>query len=192
VANLNETLLLVFVACTGAAVLMQAFVLLAMYIALRKAMKMAQQEIDEMRTNVLPLVTETKELLTRFGPKIEAVADDFAELTRGIRTQSALIKSSASDIVERVNRQAGRIDRILTGVLDMADRAAVVLADAISVPLRQVSAIAAFVKAALSSFRTTPEQQRAPAPEQQRAPAPEQQQAEPEPTTATAGKDMLA
>jgi hypothetical protein len=154
VANLNnETLLLVFVACTGAAVLMQAFVLLAMYFAFRKAIKMAQQQIDELRTDVVPVVKETKQLLINVGPKIESVAVDFAALTHGVRTQGALIRTSTADIVERVNRQASRLDRMLTGVLDVADRAAEVFSEAMSVPLRQLSAIAAFAKAAIGSFR---------------------------------------
>ena len=48
----NETLLLIFVACTGAAVLMQALVLLAMLITARKALKLAQEQIEELRRRV--------------------------------------------------------------------------------------------------------------------------------------------
>lgn len=176
VANLNnETLLLIFVACTGAAVLMQACVLLVMYFAFRKAMQMAQQQIDELRTNLLPMVKDTKELLTHVAPQIESVASDFAVLTRGLRTQGTLIKSSAVEIVEKVNRQATRVDMMLTDVLDMADRAAAIVADAVSVPIRQLSAVAAFAKAAFGSFRIGP-------------PRP---QGQPQPTHSPADKDLF-
>ena len=67
----NETLLLIFVACTGAAVLLQALVLLAMLLTARKALKIAQEQIEDLRTNVLPVVKETRELLSSVGPKIE-------------------------------------------------------------------------------------------------------------------------
>jgi hypothetical protein len=171
----NETLLLIFVACTGAAVLMQACVLLAMYIAMRKAMKMAQTQIDELRVNVLPLVKDTKDLLTSVGPKIDSLAGDFAAITRGLRTQGSLFKTSADDIATKVSRQASRIDSMLTGVLDVIDRASAVVADVINVPLRQLSAVTAFAKAAVDSFRSGP-------------PDP---QSEPRPTHSPADKDMF-
>ena len=81
----NEQLLMIFVACTGAAVLLQAFVLLAMLFTARKALKVAQEQIEELRTTVLPLVKDTKQLLTNVGPKIESVATDMAALTSGLR-----------------------------------------------------------------------------------------------------------
>ena len=169
----NETLLLVFVACTGAAVLMQACVLLAMYIAFRKAMKMAQEQIDELRTNVLPLVKDTKELLTNVGPKIDSLAGDFAAITRGLRTQGTVFKTSASEIVGKVNRQASRLDMMLTNLLDVVDRTTAVVAEVISVPLRQLSGVAAFARAAMGTLRTGPPQ------------------AEPQHTHSAADKDMF-
>jgi hypothetical protein len=176
VANVNnDTLLLVFVACTGAAVLMQALVLLAMYVAFRKAMKMAQEQIDEFRTTVLPVVKDTKELLTSVGPKIDSLAGDFAAMTHSLRTQGALMKVSATDIVEKVNRQATRVDMMLTNMLDMADRASAIVVDVINVPLRQLSAVTAFAKAALGTFLSGP-------------PGP---QNEPRPTHSAADKDLF-
>ena len=88
-ANLNnETLLLIFVACTGAAVLMQALVLLALLLTARKALKLAQEQIEELRTNVLPVVHDTKQLLSNVGPKIESLATDFAAVTSGLRANA--------------------------------------------------------------------------------------------------------
>jgi hypothetical protein len=171
----NETLMLVFVACTGAAVLMQACVLLAMYFAFRKAMKMAQEQIDELRTNVLPVVKDTKELLTSVGPKIDSLAGDFAAMTRGLREQGSLFKSSASDIALKVNRQASRVDMMLTNLLDVVDRTTAVVAEVVSVPLRQLSGFAAFARAAMGTLRA----------------GPPRNQSESQPTHSAADKDMF-
>jgi hypothetical protein len=171
----NETLLIIFVACTGAAVLMQALVLLGMYVTLRKAVKMAEQQIEELRINVLPVVKETKDLLTSVGPKIDSLAGDFAAISRGLRTQGSLIKTSASEIVEKVNRQASRVDMMLTNLLDVFDRTTAVVVDAIQVPVRQVTAIAAFARAAVSNFRSPPVHP----------------QDEPQPTHSPADKDLF-
>ena len=152
----NETLLLIFVACTGAAVLMQALVLLAMYIAMRKAIHLAAQQCAELRTTVLPVVKDTKDLLTSVGPKIDSLAGDFAALSRGLRTQGSLFSTSAGEIVEKVNRQASRVDHMLTGLLDVVDRTTAVVVDVLQAPLRQLTAVAAFAKAAVGSFRSGP------------------------------------
>jgi len=148
----NETLLLIFVACTGVAVLMQAFILLAFYIAFRSGLTALQEQVKEIRINVLPVVKETKLLLADVGPKISSLAGDFAAISRDLRLQGSLINSSASEIAEKVNRQASRLDMMLTNALDVADRASVVVAGAINVPLRQVSAMVAFAKAAMSAL----------------------------------------
>jgi len=144
---------MIFVACTGAAVLMQALVLLAMLLTARKALKIAQEQIEELRTNVLPVVKETRELLSSVGPKIESVATDLAAITTSARAQSAKLQVSTSDVLERFHRQSSRVDAILTNVLDTVDRAGAVVGEVISVPLRELSGFAAFARAALSTFR---------------------------------------
>ena len=169
----NETLLLIFVACTGAAILLQACVLLGMLLTARKALKFAKEQSEELRTNVLPLVKDTKELLTRVGPKIESVATDFADLTSKLRVQSTKMEASAGDLFERIYRQSNRIDMMLTSTLDTVDRAGAMVAEVISVPLRQISGIAAFARAAFGTLR---------------GPKP---QTEPRPTHSAADKDLF-
>lgn len=172
----NETLLLIFVACTGGAVLMQAIVLLAMLLTGRKALKLAQEQMEELRTDVFPLVKDTKELLTRVGPKIESVASDVAVLVNKVREQSTRVEASAGDVLERVYKQTTRVDSMLTHALDTVDRAGVIVAEVISVPLRQLAGFAAFARAAIGTFRSAPSSAAAD---------------EPRPTHSAADKDLF-
>src|SRR5579863_1602975 len=172
----NETFwLMIFVACTGAAVLLQAFVLLAMLFTARKALKIAQDQIESLRTDVFPLIKDTKELLTRVGPKIELVATDVAVLVSKVREQSAKVEVSAGELLDRVYKQTSRVDSMLTRTLDTVDRAGAVVAEVISVPLRQFAGFAAFARAAIGTFRSSP-------------PHPH---AEPRPTHSAADKDLF-
>jgi MarR-like DNA-binding transcriptional regulator SgrR of sgrS sRNA len=154
---------------------MQAFVLLAMLITARKALKLAQEQIEELRTNVMPVVKDTKQLLLTVGPKIESVASDFAALTHGLRTHGIKLEESATDILERVDRQSNRVDTMLTNMLDTVDRAVAVVAEVLSVPLRQLAGVAAFARAAISTLRGD-------------APYP---QSGPQPTHSPADKDLF-
>jgi len=153
--NVNtETLLIVFVALTGAAVLLQSFVLLALFLSVRKAAQTIQEEMAELRGVVTPVATETREFLKRVGPQVEAVTRDVAEMVHGLRAQSVEVQVSTTEILERVRRQTSRMDTMFTGVLDTVDRATAVISDAVSIPLRQISGIAAFARAAINTLVT--------------------------------------
>lgn len=150
----NEVLLIVFVALTGAAVLMQACVLLALYISVRKTSKLVEEQMSEVRSTVLPVVNDARDFLARVGPKLDSVATDLAEVSRSLRTQGIELQSSASEILERVRRQSSRLDSMFSDVLDTVDRAGAVVTEVVHVPLRQLSGIAAFAKAAIRTLRS--------------------------------------
>lgn len=149
----QETLLLIFVAATGAAVLLQALVLLALFLSVRKSAKAMQEQMEELRGTVTPVLTRTKDFLDNVGPKLESVATDLAELAHGLRAQSAELQESATAIMGSVRRQTSRLDAMCTDFLDTADRATHVVSEVIQMPLRQISALAAATKAVLSALR---------------------------------------
>lgn len=153
--NVNtQTLLLAFVAFTGVAVMLQAVVLFAIFLAMRKTANSLSAKLEELRATVAPVLVDTREFLARVGPKIDSVATDLAELAHGLRAQGAELQSSTTEILERVRRQTSRVDTMLSGVLDTVDRAGVVVSEVIHTPLRQISAIAASLKAGLGAFRS--------------------------------------
>lgn len=154
--NTETILLIIFVALTGLAVLMQASVLLAMFITMRKALKLVQENVEELRTKVLPVVSDAADLLHRVGPKLESVASDVSELVHDFRLQGAEFQTSANEIIEKVLRQTSRIDAMLTGLMNTFDRATGLVNDVIVAPIRQLNAMAASARAVFNAlvFRT--------------------------------------
>lgn len=150
----NQVLLIVFVALTGAAVMLQAFVLLAIFFAVRRTARKAEEQMEEVRTTVFPLVKDTRELLSRVGPRIDSITTDLAELTQGLRAQGEELQISSAEIMERVRRQSSRLDGMFSGVLDTLDRSSAIVTDLVNIPLRQLSGFAAFAKAAIGSLRS--------------------------------------
>ena len=149
----HETLLTIFVAVTGAAVLLQSLVLLGMLLAMLKAMKLAQGAAEELRSTALPMLTEAKGFMSRVGPKIDSVSTDVADLVHALREQSVEMEASTTEILERVRRQTTRIDAMVSGILDTLDRASGVVTQAVSVPVRQISAFAAAARAVFGALR---------------------------------------
>jgi methyl-accepting chemotaxis protein len=151
----NQTIQLALVAAVALAMLIQAIVLFAALIALRKLAKSIRQEIDDLRSSVMPLIENTRNLLARVAPKIEQTASDLALLTRALRNQTADVQAAADEIIGRAQRQARRVDSMLSNVLDSVDRAGSFMADTVAKPMRQLSAFLASAKAVIESLRST-------------------------------------
>ena len=88
----NQTILLAIVAVTALALLVQAIILLAMLLTLRKAVRSLKEEIDDLRSSVTPVLDRAWEFLNRIGPKADAAATDLAAVANRLREQTANVK----------------------------------------------------------------------------------------------------
>src|SRR5271157_4843213 len=143
----NQTIQLIFIAVTSLAVLLQAIILLLIYLSVRKAAKSVREEIEDLRSSVMPIIDTTRDLINRVAPKIEATTVDLAEIIHGLRLQIAQMESAATEVVDRARRQTSRLDKMFSGVLDSVDRAGAFVAEAVSRPVRQISGLLAALNA---------------------------------------------
>lgn len=157
----TETLLIIFVAFTGFSVLLQACVLFAIFLSLKKAAKSAQEASEDFKTTVLPMVHSTKELIDRITPQVMTISAGLADLTNLLKKESKGVSASASEIMERVNRQTVRLDGMLTNGLNAVEKAGVVVESAVAAPVRQVNGIMAAIRAAIESYKSDTPRHRA-------------------------------
>jgi len=153
--NTEIVLLAVFVALTGIAVALQAAVLFAIFFSLKKTAKSALEATEDFKSTVLPMVISTRELVERVTPQIITVSAGLAELTDLLKRESRGVSISASEIMQRVNRQSERLDAMLTTGLDSMERAGALVETAIAAPVRQVNGIVAAIKAIISTYQST-------------------------------------
>ena len=170
----TQTLELILTFLVALAVVIQAIALIVILVLVRKSLRDALQQFEDLRAVVTPLVNNAKDLVERLSPKIEAVTDDLAEVTHKVRAQANDVQTTATELVERMRHQAARLDSMTTAVLDVVDRAGAFLADAVSKPLRQISGVLASARAVIDSLRS-------PVPDGNKAP----------PAHAPADKDMF-
>jgi uncharacterized protein YoxC len=163
----NQTILLAFVAVTGLAVLLQAIILLAIFITLRKAVRSAREESEKLRSSFMPIVYETRDILAstqeflgRVTPRIEVAAADLAEIMHGVRAQSVELQSSAQELLERVRVQSERLEMMFSDLLDTVGHAGEFVVETIGGPVRQVSRVLRAAKAIVESLRTPPPRRR--------------------------------
>jgi uncharacterized protein YoxC len=151
----NETLwLMIFVGLTAVALFGQFIVMLVAFFMVRKTLNSVQGEIGEIRSTVMPMITRSKELLEKVAPKVESVAADVADMAQSAREQTAHIRFTADEVLARVYRQTSRVDNMITNVADGVEHAGSVVADSVTKPVRQVSAMLAAAKAFLGVLAT--------------------------------------
>jgi uncharacterized protein YoxC len=155
----HETIELACIALGALALLMQSAILLAIYIGVSKGTKKMQDEIEDMRSSVMPVLKDTRELVdnaremfVRIGPKVESTVNDVSEVTRSLRAQATDVEVSLQEILERVRKQAGRVDTMFSSSLDAVDKATAFVTETVAKPVRQLSGILAGVKAVVESL----------------------------------------
>jgi methyl-accepting chemotaxis protein len=151
----TDTILIIFVAIVGALVLLQALVLVGIFIALRKAASSALAASGDFKATILPTIHATRELVERISPQIVIISTSLAELSELLKRESRGVSVSATEIMARVNRQSQRLDGMLTNGLDAVERAGQVVETAVAAPIRQANGIMAAIKAMIETYRSS-------------------------------------
>jgi len=151
----NQMLLTIFVAITGLAVIMQAFILLGIYLVIRRTARSLHEQAEAFRSGWLPVLNSTREVLARVAPRVEGVVNDIAFISQGLKAQSAAAQGSLTEILERLKSLILRIDFMLTGVLNNVDRAGRFVNETVARPVRRFSGIMAAARAVIDVLRTS-------------------------------------
>jgi methyl-accepting chemotaxis protein len=155
-----DTILIVMVAIYGVSVLLHIAVLVGVAIGANKAIKAARHYAEEMDAKIRPVLTsthdvleQTKALVSKLEPKLEAAAGDLAEITRVAREETTRISASAEEISGRIRRQAERVDNMTSSALNGVERAGQLLNVAVTAPVKQVSGFVAAARAVVNTLR---------------------------------------
>jgi Mg2+ and Co2+ transporter CorA len=158
----NQTLELALFALVALAMVVQAFVLLGAFFAMRKAASAMNEKIEELRSSMMPLVETavplletSRNLVTKLAPRIDGMSEDVAAIAHTVRVQTGELQAAAAEMVERARIQASRLDAMLSNLLDAVDRAGGFVADTVNRPIRQINALIASAKAVVESLRTS-------------------------------------
>jgi len=176
--NVSTELLLILAGIT-AAVLLQAGVLVGIFLTMRKALQTAKEGAEEYRAKLMPLIDSashlintgndlvlaTETLVNNLKPEIETAVTEMANITRDVHDQVNRLQASMDEVAARARQQADRVDGMTTSFLNGLDRFGSFLNDAVHVPIRQVNGVIAAAKAVIDTLR-------APAPTRQSRPQP--------------------
>lgn len=133
--------LTVFIALTGIAVLLQAGVLLAMYLAMRKTTADLQALASEVRTKVMPSLDQAHQIITEVRPKLEIIADNVRDTSITVKAQVQRMDATVNDMMDRARLQVIRADELLSRTLDRVEQTSEVVQKTVVSPVRQITGL---------------------------------------------------
>jgi hypothetical protein len=136
-----ENLTMVFIAVTAAAVLLQAGILTALYLAVRKSSARMEAVALELKTKAVPALETAQAILTELRPKLTVIADNLTETTHSVRSQVERVDATVSDAVDRTRLQVIRADELLSRTLDRVEETSDMVHQTVVSPVRQFAGL---------------------------------------------------
>ena len=134
-------LLIIFIAVTAAAVLLQAGILAGMYFALRKTSAKVESLAEEVKTKVLPTAELAHSMMSELRPKVVTVVDNVSVSTTMLRTQMERVDATLTDIVDRTRLQVIRADEFVNSTMDKLEETREVMQRTVVSPVKQLSGL---------------------------------------------------
>ena len=136
-----ENLTTWFIGITGLAVLLQAGVLLMMYLSMRKSSARMEAIATEVKTKAIPALESTQTILTEIRPKLQVIADNLEDATTHLRDQVHRVDATVTDIIDRTRLQVIRADELMSRTLDRVEQTTELVHKTVVSPVRQVSGL---------------------------------------------------
>ena len=130
-----------FVALTGIAVLLQAGVLLAMYLAMRKSSQRMEELAGDVKTKVMPTIVEAQAMMSVLRPKIETIVENLSETTTTLRSEVRRVDATVNDAIDRARLQIIRADELLSRTLDRVEQTSEIVHKTVVSPVKQLSGL---------------------------------------------------
>jgi methyl-accepting chemotaxis protein len=154
-----DNLLPVFIGLTALAVLLQAGLLAAMYLAMRKTSARMESLANEVKSKALPAIDSAQGLITELRPKlqviadrVEVIADNLSNATSTVRAQVERVDAAVNDVVDRARLQVIRADDLLGRTLDRVEETSEIVHKTVTSPVRQVTGIIQGVTTGIEYF----------------------------------------
>ncbi|HTR25195.1 MAG TPA: hypothetical protein VMI10_14535 [Terriglobales bacterium] len=138
---MNENLLTVFIAVTAGAVLIQAGILVALYLSVRKSTAKMDALSTELKEKAIPTIETVQSFITEVRPKIETITANVSESTTTIKNQLQRLDATLTDVLDRTRLQVIRADELLNRTMDKVEETSEIVHKTVVSPLRQVSGV---------------------------------------------------
>ena len=148
---MNDNLLIAFIAVTAFAVMLQALIMVALYLAVRKSAAKMEALTTEV-SSAMPTVGTVQSMLVELRPKLEVMSTNFSESSTLVRNQLGRIDATLTDALDRTRLQVIRADELLNRTMDKVEETSEVVHKTVISPLRQVNGLMSAISTGVEVF----------------------------------------
>jgi KaiC/GvpD/RAD55 family RecA-like ATPase len=149
---MDDNLLRIFIAVTTFAIVVQAGILIGLYLAVRKSTARMEALAVEVTSKTLPTIEAFQITLTELRPKIDVISVNAVESSNLIRNQLARIDATLTDALDRTRLQVIRADELLNRTMDRVEETSEIVHKTVVSPLRQVNGLMAAISTGVEVF----------------------------------------
>lgn len=151
-----EYIFAIFAIATAVGVLLQTGILLGFFIAFVSLRAKLEKILNHVTEHALPMIEQSKAMLEDVSPKVTAISANLVEISDMLKQETATIKVSVDDVLEKTRAQTARVDEMVSGTLDGISQASATIQEGIEVPLRHIHGVFNGLKAAVETLRSKP------------------------------------
>ncbi len=137
----HDTVLTFFVIVATAAIVVQAFVLLAVY----RAMQDIRRDFEGIRVATQQRLDRLSQTATEFLAKsrepVSTITANLAEISRILRERTSHVDTLVADLVEKSRLQIIRVDQMVSDIVQKVETATDAIERGVLGPIHEVSAI---------------------------------------------------
>jgi hypothetical protein len=148
----NENLLILFIAVTAFAVVIQAGILVGLYLAVRKSTAKMEALATQVTEKALPTMDTVQNMLVEMRPQISTMTANVTESSNLVRNQLARVDATLTDALDRTRLQVIRADELLNRTMDKVEETSEIVHKTVVSPLRQVNGLMAAISTGVEAF----------------------------------------
>ena len=149
---MDDNLLRIFIAVTTFAVVVQAGILVGLYLSVRKSTAKMEALATELKEKALPTMETVQGFLVEVRPKVDAITTNVSESSALVKNQLARIDATLTDALDRTRLQVIRADELLNRTMDKVEETSEIVHKTVVSPLRQVNGFMSAISTGVEVF----------------------------------------
>jgi methyl-accepting chemotaxis protein len=148
----HETLLTVFIIIAAVAILLQAFAMLGIFIAIQRIQGEVASIRSDLKQRLDPITQSVTQIITDSREPLRTVMSNLSEVSRSVREGTSNVDAVLDELLDKFRLQVIRIDQTITDLLEKIDKTTTMVQRNVVVPVTEVSAVVKGLKVGLDFF----------------------------------------
>jgi len=147
-----QTLLIVFIVVTALAVVIQAGVLVSLYISVKKTSSRVESIAGDLQQRAAPALDAATAILNNSRGNLQTLTENLAATSTSLRNQVERVETTMGDLIDRTRLQVIRADEMVSRTLDRVEETSEFVQHTVISPIKQLAGLVSGLTVGLDAF----------------------------------------